>query len=491
MAVLGASAGGAAAAEVSSGAAEGQAAGPAFFYQPAEGVLADVIPFFWKGKFHLLYLQLKPGQKGFDWAQIVSDDFASCQYTGVAIAGGESDDAVDRDIFTGSVIAREDTLYAFYTGHNQALTPDHVLLRAVSRDGFHWTKEPQFRLTPQGQASYVFPGACRDPFVFWNPERNEYGMLFTATPVRTPIGGLAYASSRDLQHWRLEEPLSASGRFPGYECPDLFPAGERWYLLFSTYARNPGWATRYMTAPRLEGPWASPADDFLDGGALYAAKSVSDGKRRFLCGTLPSRKGQRDDGENGWGGRLVVYELRASDEGTLRVRIPAEVERSFGESQPRPLVGNQDWEKDGEGWRCVVGQAMLYIDKLPLRCLLTAQLTLPPTGRAGLWLGGDAQNEKAFRVYLDVGSQRLVVDRGPLPLGSNPEMERPYRPLKIRPGDQVVLKVALDGDAAVICVNDSICLATRIYERRENTCGVWSDTAGTAVRDVQLRRPTP
>ncbi|MCY2989519.1 MAG: hypothetical protein NTY19_16835 [Planctomycetota bacterium] len=47
----------------------------AFLFQPDAGVLADVIPFSWKDQYHLLYLQLKPGQKGFDWAQVVTRDF--------------------------------------------------------------------------------------------------------------------------------------------------------------------------------------------------------------------------------------------------------------------------------------------------------------------------------------------------------------------------------------------------------------------------------
>ena len=41
----------------------------AFLYQPETGALADVIPFYWKGEYHVLYLQLKPGQKGFDWCR--------------------------------------------------------------------------------------------------------------------------------------------------------------------------------------------------------------------------------------------------------------------------------------------------------------------------------------------------------------------------------------------------------------------------------------
>jgi beta-fructofuranosidase len=469
-----------------------RASAAAFLYQPASGVLADVIPFYWDGKYHLLYLQIKPGQKGFDWAQIVTRDFTSYEYTGVGVAGGGSEDAVDRDIFTGSVFEKDGSLYAFYTGHNGAFArqhkPDQVILRAVSRDGVRWTKEPQFHFSPEGSDHYRYPGACRDPFVFWNPERNEYGMVFCAAPKGPPpIDGLAYAGSSDLAHWRLDAPFAASGHFPGYECPDLFRLGGRWVLLFSTYDHNPGWATRYLTAASLQGPWLSPRDDFFDGGCLYAAKTASDGRRRFLCGTLPSRKDNRDGGDNGWGGRLVAYEILSAADGSLATRIPAEVEDSFGAAKPIQLGANPSWQPQEGELRAVIGQGKLYIGKLPPRCLISVQLTVPPTGRAGLWLGGDAKNEQAFRLAVDVSTQRVSWDRGSLPIGPNPERERAYRPLKIQPGDRITVKVALDGDAAVACVNDTVCLATRIYDRRQDTCGIWSDTVGTGVGEVQLR----
>lgn len=90
-------------------------------------------------------------------------------------------------------------------------------------------------------------------------------------------------------------------------------------------------------------------------------------------------------------------------------------------------------------------------------------------------------------MFVDVGTQRLVWDRGVLPLGSNPEKERPYRPLSIHPGDRLRLKVVLDGNAAVACVNDVICLATPIFDRRQDTFSLWSDTAGAEFQDLQLR----
>jgi len=87
----------------------------------SKGIASDVIPFFHNGQFHLLHLQFKPGQKGWDWAQIATRDFVAFEHTGVAIPGGGADDAIDREVFTGSVIEKDGVLHAFYTGHNALL----------------------------------------------------------------------------------------------------------------------------------------------------------------------------------------------------------------------------------------------------------------------------------------------------------------------------------------------------------------------------------
>jgi|GEM_PF-268691 beta-fructofuranosidase len=491
----------------------------AFLYEPTpglnmpgvenkEGLAADVIPFFHNGRFHVLHLQLKPGQVGWDWAQIVTQDFVNYEHTGVAIPGGQPVD-MDRDIFTGSVIEKDGMLYAFYTGHNDSFKkenqPDQRMFRATSTDGVNWTKDKDFVLTPEGDSRYRWPGAFRDGFVFWNPEKKEYGMLVTASLVNAGKGGLAYASSADLKTWKMGEPFPASGHFAGYECPDLFFWEDRWYLIFSTYWNNPGWTTRYMTAPKLEGPWTSPTDPFFDGGTLYAAKSASDGQRRFLCGTLP-RRNPGDDGiatdenDNGWGGRLLVYEMHRRPDGTLGVRIPPEVEQSFGEAAPltMPNLPASEWTRKDQGLISASGPARATLGTLPDRAFVSVELTVPPTGRAGFWFGGAEERkvghlvaEDAFRVYVDAGTGRLCWDRSESRLGANPEKERNYRPLKVKPGDRVRLKVAIDGNAAVASANDDVCLSTRMYDRGNKSFGVWADTVGAGFSDLTIRKDGP
>ena len=93
--------------------------------------------------------------------------------------------------------------------------------------------------------------------------------------------------------------------------------------------------------------------------------------------------------------RATIF-LTAATDGRLTVRIPAEVEQSFGESNTVALAGNSRWEILGAELQSAGPEAKVYAGKLPNRCFLTVQLTAPPTGRAGLWLGGDAKNEQAL-----------------------------------------------------------------------------------------------
>ncbi len=122
----------------------------------------------------------------------------------------------------------------------------------------------------------------------------------------------------------------------------------------------------------MNGPWLAPAEDTFDGRAFYAAKTISDGKKRYVLGWNPTRTENHYDwnppGFEGmdfntwdWGGNLVVHELWQADDGTLKVRIPKSLAGLFECEQPvelRPVLG--EWEKT---------DSLLY-RRVPLRVCL-------------------------------------------------------------------------------------------------------------------------
>ena len=111
---------------------------------------------------------------------------------------------------------------------------------------------------------------------------------------------IGHARSSDLVRWETLPPLTEPGHFYALEVPQLVELGERYYLLFSTWAGahsaarrketrlEPVGGTHYLVAGAPLGPFRFSTHDFLIGGpvgSLYSGKLVEgpDGRPYFLA----------------------------------------------------------------------------------------------------------------------------------------------------------------------------------------------------------------
>jgi beta-fructofuranosidase len=448
----------------------------ALFYQPASAWAADFIPFYRDGVFHLFYLQdwrdSAGHGEGTPWYQISTRDFLHFTEHGEMLARGTRAEQ-DLYVFTGSVLEAQPAKAAglrcdscgryhiFYTGHNphfrQAGRPEQGVMHAVSDDLLTWRKLPEH--TFFAPAAGYEPHDWRDPFVFWNEASGEYWMLLAARHTEGPSrrrGCTALCASKDLLTWEVREPFYDPGLYFTHECPDLFQMGDWWYLLFSEFSEK--CVTRYRMSRSLSGPWLAPACDTFDSRVHYAAKSTSDGQRRFLFGWNATRQGEKDDGAWQWGGSLVVHELFQRPDGSLGVRLPETVRAAFA-----PAV-----EKGSAHLRAPGGFAVHTAGELPgdrrTAVLLDADLTCQPgTCAFGLFLRGSADFEQAYYLRFEPGSQRLVFDRWPRP-GDQPFQPESERPLAITPGVPLRVQVILEGTLVEVYVAGEVALSYRLYE---------------------------
>src|ERR1700730_8879349 len=306
-----------------------------FFYKPANAWAADFIPLFDKGAFQLFYLldwrDKENHGEGTPWYRISTKDFVNFTEHGEALPRGSKEEQ-DLYVFTGSAIKANGQYHIFYTGHNPHLRrqgkPEQAVMHAVSDDMINWKKIPEH--------SFFAPSDMhekddwRDPFVFWNDETKEYNMLLAARfkkGIPRRRGLTALCSSKDLVKWQVREPFYAPDLYFTHECPDLFKMGDWWYLLFSEFTDLV--RTRYRMSHSLKGPWIAPQKDTFDGHAFYAAKTASDGKRRFIFGWNPTRTDAKDTGTWNWGGNLIVHEIYQEKNGELTVRVPDTVAAAF------------------------------------------------------------------------------------------------------------------------------------------------------------------
>lgn len=126
-------------------------------------------------------------------------------------------------------------------------------------------------------------------------------MILVAQAGRPEIrtGCTVYFTSSDLKHWAFRGDFWAPKLFCMHEMPDIFRLGKPGNLLMTEYSDK--CTTIYRMSESLGGPWLAPLDDAFDGRADYAARSFSDGNRRYLFGWVPTKENEDDSANWQWG----------------------------------------------------------------------------------------------------------------------------------------------------------------------------------------------
>jgi beta-fructofuranosidase len=462
-----------------------------FFYKPEDGWLADVIPFHEDGEFKLLYLKdwrdKEKFGEGTPWYLIGTRDFVHyAEYGEVLPRGGESEQ--DLYIYTGCILKAEGIYHIFYTGNNFHYPAQgkqqQAVMHAVSNDLIHWEKVPEDAF--YAPADRYEEHDWRDPFVFWNEEAGEYWMLLAARLKEGPSkrrGCVALCASKDLKSWEVRDPFWAPYLYTTHECPDLFKMGEWWYLVYSTFSDRT--VTHYRMSKSLQGPWVAPENDGFDTRAFYAAKTWTDGQRRYAFGWNPTREGEHDNGTWQWGGNLIVHELVQRADGALLVKVPDTVNAAFANETPVALTeALGSWEINGD---VAVAEAedsfaCAYSERLPSRCKISATITFGANTRGcGIILRTDEHLEQGYMIRLEPGRDRIVLDQWPRK-GDVPFAVGIERPIELTPGVAYELNVFVDGTVCEVYVNESIAMSTRLYDFREGGWGVFVSEGRASIR---------
>lgn len=419
------------------------------YYQPPATWFGDCMPFYKDGWFYLFHQRdtRRPAPFGepFGWSLVKTRDFAGYEDLGEVLPPGGVDDP-DQFLFSGTVFEVAGRYYAMYTGYNRdyaqrGLASQSPML-AMSDDLVHWTKRghPAVPLPPGYD-----PHDWRDPFVFWDENEGVHVLVLGARKIdgaRNLTGRTVYFTSRDLRDWEFRGDLWAPGLYSMHEMPDLFRIGSLWYLLTTEYSeRN---RTVYRISESWRGPWSSPMDDAFDGRAYYAARTASDGLKRFLFGWVPTREGDDDLGDWQWGGTLVVHELDQRQDGSLGVAIPDSVASAF--TRPLPV--------DRSTLISTVAVAERSLATETGDCFLL-EMTIrfsPRTRKFGIRLFEDPATGVAYEFAIRPLERRLAFDRTGTYHWNTYNGKGLERYLDLSPGVEHRVQVVVDGPIATAYV---------------------------------------
>lgn len=458
-----------------------------FFYKPTNGWAADFIPLYTKGKFELFYLlDFRNGEEhgeGTPWYRISTNDFVNYTENGEAIPRGTKDDQ-DLFIFTGSAIEANGKYHIFYTGHNHHLAdknkPMQAVMHATSDDLKTWTKIPEHTFyAPENKYE---KHDWRDPFVFWNDETKEYYMLLAARfkeGVSRRRGLTALCTSKDLIKWETKEPFYAPNLYFTHECPDIFKMGDWWYLVFSEFTDRV--KTRYVMSKSIKGPWIMPEVDDFDSHAFYAAKTASDGKKRFLFGWNPTRDENSDNGGWQWGGNLVVHEIYPNKNGHLLVRAPQSVRDAFKydlKPEFRPITGNVTANDAIVQMKSPGSFSAALAQEVPKLGRITANCKFKKGAKEfGILFYATDDLEKSYYIRVEPAANRVVFDRWPRVRAEVPHMADFERPINLSNKNAVSLELFIEGTKGVLYVDDKVAMNFRAYDFKEGKWGLFATDA--------------
>lgn len=473
-----------------------------FFYRPVGAWAADFIPYFQDGQFHLFFLldwrDWAAHGEGTPWYQVSTRDFVHFAEHGEMLPRGSKSDQ-DLYVFTGSAMQGEGKYHIFYTGHNPYFRaqgkPEQGVMHAVSRDLLKWEKVPED--TFYAPTERFEPNDWRDPFVFWNQAAGEYWMILAARLKTGPSrrrGCTGLCTSKDLKKWEVREPFWAPGLYFTHECPDLFQMGNWWYLVFSEFTDLV--RTRYRMSRSLTGPWLAPKYDYFDAKAFYAAKTASDGQRRFLFGWDPTRAEKRDYNRWDWGGNLVVHELQQESDGTLSVTVPAAVDAAWTKplAAQFPLrLGQVKVDGDQVEITAPGSFACAAAEMMPNRCKIEGQVQFDSATRGcGIMLRTSNDLEASYYVRLEPQNHRLVFDSwprvasGPLVNIDGGYMAGLDRWINLDSGVPVNMKIFVDGSTAVVYAGGRSAMSLRMYDLPGGRWGFFVNEGSARFHNIKI-----
>ncbi|MGC1906064.1 MAG: glycoside hydrolase family 32 protein [Candidatus Acidiferrum sp.] len=326
---------------------------PQFHLLPAKNWMNDPNgPIFWRGKYHMFF-QYNPNSAvwgDMHWNHAVSGDMIHWKHLPIALAPTSGWDDAD-GCFTGSAVVDADgTATILYTGVKSVAAD-----RATLRDGHHNFRETQCLATSKDPMllsweKYKMPvieprqdpnlTGFRDPFLFrLPPAASEFAggpwYCGVASGQFKRGGRVLLYESHNLREWKYLHPL-AEGEWTGHEhsdpvgsgemweCPDFFPLGKKWVLLYST-AGNVFWEVGDLDPKELV--FHSQKRGVLDHGAYYAQKTQFDAHgNRILWGWITEKRPEAEFLSAGWAGCMSLpRKLSLSADNDLEMVVAPEV----------------------------------------------------------------------------------------------------------------------------------------------------------------------
>lgn len=410
------------------------------------------------GRWHLFY-QYNPHAARWGtihWGHASSADLVHWRDEPIALAPSPGDDAAG--CYSGSFALIEGVPTLYYTGN---AGEREVQCAATSSDLQRWTKHPERTIAqpPEGVEANDF----RDPYVF---RQGPWWYMVVGASQDHARGQCLLYRSVDGVGWEYRGALcTAADSSLGvmWECPNLFPIGDRWVLTVSLWPALAAHAfVGRFVDERFIPEWDGPLD--VDAGAFAHLTTCAPDGRRLQWAWLKEQREQALIDVGGWAGAMTVpRELGHDDRHRLTLRPVGELASLRAE----PAAFDATGATSGS----VLRFAGRHLD-------IEATFTLA-RHKVGLTLLASPDGRESTRIVFWPDARRLSIERARSSLEPGVIRQDVHGHLELDPGEALRLRVLLDGSVLEVYANDRLCLSTRVYPT------LWDSTLGTVFVEAE------
>jgi beta-fructofuranosidase len=430
----------------------------------------------WRGQYHLFY-QYNPNgpfHGTIHWGHAVSDDLVHWSELPIALAPTPGSPDAD-GCWSGCAVDNSGTPTLIYSGHRDGA--QHPCL-ATSRDDLStWEKHPGNPIIPAPPQELDLV-AFRDHCV-WKDGDTWYQLIGAGIK---GVGGTALLyESLDLLHWNYLHPIyvgdvhQTEPFWTGsmWECPDMFPLGDRHVLIVSVWDDRSTYYPIYFTGTYEGHSFAPEQLHMLDfGPSFYAPQTMRDDQgRRLMWGWLREGRDAAAQRAAGWSGVMSLPRV-------LTMRPDGRV----GIAPAPELAALRDKHKHWADIVLTATSSNVLGDVQGDTLEMIVEFELGDATEFGLKVRCSPDGSEQTVIGYDRIGQRLAVDPRRSSLGDLVHRELQTGPLELAPGEPLKLHIFLDRSVVEIFANGRACITSRIYPSRADSLGIKPFVQGGSVK---------
>ncbi len=439
----------------------------------------DCIPHYHDGTYYLYWLldyghhSALKGLGGHQWTLSTTQDLKNWTHYPVVIG---IDEEWEKSICTGSVACDGKKFYAFYATRLLDFEGkvNERLSYAISNDGFHFEKQKPnpFYTSAPGYSKRNF----RDPKVIIDNSGSFHLFVSSSSEKEYSIdsnrGCLVHLTSNDLNTWKVNNAI-LTGQRNVPECPDYFKWKDWYYLLYSQ-----GGNTLYLMSRKPFGPWIEPNFQTFDEDWSNVVKTAEfSDDRRIAASWIPSRKDNKDSGNERFGGSILLREVLQSADGTLATKFPEETIPLLGNELSFNLIpdikatkiSDHRYEIDASG---AIGS--LHSANIPVNSRIT--LYVDPIGNydeIGLYLRSTDKASEGYKLSFSANKQVVSLVNTKIQTVSG--LNKPFK-----------IDIIMKNDVIDVCINEQRCIVNRLPERKGDFLWFYTKHGKAAFKEIRI-----